>query len=345
MAAPPESARVAVLGAGNVARALLARLADPQAVGAVGARLAGVLVRDPSAPRPADVSRHPLTTDADSLIDEADVIVELLGGVEPAAGLMLRALAAGKRVVSANKAALAERWESFVPYLKEGRLHFEAAVMAGTPAIGPLSTALRGCRPLELHAILNGTTTFILSRLEAGEEFAPALAEAQRLGYAEADPSLDIGGIDAAHKLALIARLAFDPELGWEEVASRTHGISHLTPAIVREAMEDGGSVRLVGSIYPGPDGWRTRVRTVYLPAGHPLAATAESGNALLLRACELGEVMIQGPGAGGDATAAAVLADLLQALAGRPGPAPLERAAPLPQAHRVEDLGELLKA
>jgi homoserine dehydrogenase len=345
MAAPSKTPRVAVLGAGNVGGALLARLSELRGRGTLDAVLAGVLVRDASAPRAPELSMLPLRTDAEELIGEADVVVELLGGVEPAASLMLRALAAGKPVVSANKAALAERWEAFVPYMERGLLHFEAAVMAGTPVVGPLSNALRGCRPLELHAVLNGTTTFILSRLEAGEEFQPALAEAQRLGFAEADPSLDIGGLDAAHKLALIARLAFDPALAWQDVARWTHGISHLTPAIVREAMEDGGSVRLVGSIFPGQDGWQTRVRTVYLPAGHPLATSAESGNALVLRALDLDEVLIQGPGAGGDATAAVVLGDLLQALAGRPGPAPLPRAAPLPRGHRVEDLGELVKA
>lgn len=310
-----------------------------------GASVAGVLVKNLVSPRSPSVARQLLTADGPGLIDQADVVVELLGGVEPAATLMLQALRAGKRVVSANKAALAERWDEFVPYLREGTLYFEAAVMAGTPIIGSLAGALRGCRPLELHAVLNGTTTFILSRLEAGEEFGPALAEAQRLGYAEADPALDIGGFDAAHKLALIGRLAFDPQLSWKELAAHTHGISHLTPAIVREAMEDGGSVRLVGSIYPGEAAWRARVRTVYLPAGHPLTATAESGNALLLRARDLGEVLVQGPGAGGEATAAAVLADLLQALAGRPGPAPLPLAAPLPKEYRVEDLGELIKA
>ncbi|MEX2541949.1 MAG: homoserine dehydrogenase [Trueperaceae bacterium] len=380
MAAPPGRSRVAILGAGNVGRALIARidelrangqddasvrLASPRSVpmgsesvsnesvssGSVadgylaGASVAGVLVKNLVSPRSPSVARQLLTADGPGLIDQADVVVELLGGVEPAATLMLQALRAGKRVVSANKAALAERWDEFVPYLREGTLYFEAAVMAGTPIIGSLAGALRGCRPLELHAVLNGTTTFILSRLEAGEEFGPALAEAQRLGYAEADPALDIGGFDAAHKLALIGRLAFDPQLSWKELAAHTHGISHLTPAIVREAMEDGGSVRLVGSIYPGEAAWRARVRTVYLPAGHPLTATAESGNALLLRARDLGEVLVQGPGAGGEATAAAVLADLLQALAGRPGPAPLPLAAPLPKEYRVEDLGELIKA
>lgn len=333
-------------------QALLARLSVQGRSGAAslpGSRgsieLAGVLVRDPSRLRDERISRFPLTADASALVDSADVVVELMGGVEPATTLMLRALEAGKPVVTANKAALAERWDEFVPYLAEGRLYLEAAVMAGTPVVGPLAGSLRGATALELHAVLNGTTSFILSRLEAGEEFEPALVQAQRLGYAEADPTLDIEGVDAAHKLAILARLAFHPKLDWQELRRATHGISHLTPAIVREAMEDGGSVRLVGSIVPQAGRWQAKVRTVYLPAGHPLAVTTESGNALLFRSRELGEVQIQGPGAGGSATATAVLADLEQALAGRAGPGPLLAAAPVPGAHLAEDLGELLKA
>jgi homoserine dehydrogenase len=338
--------RLAVLGAGNVGRALLGRLHELSNEGGTPAlSVSGVLVRDPDRTREPLPGSPRLSSQRRGLVDESDVVVELMGGIEPATSLMLEALRAGKRVVTANKAALAERWDDFAPFMREGRLYFEAAVMAGTPAIGPLVGALRGSRPLELHAILNGTTTYILSRLEAGEEFAPALAEAQRLGYAEADPTLDIEGVDAAHKLMLLARLAFDPDLPWSALAAATHGISHLTQAIVREAMEDGGSVRLVGSIMPAPEGWSARVRTVYLPAGHPLAGTSDSGSALLYRSRELGEVLIQGPGAGGAATAAAVLSDLLCAATGRPGPAPLSAPAPLPPRHRAEDLGELLRA
>jgi homoserine dehydrogenase len=185
----------------------------------------------------------------------------------------------------------------------------------------------------------------MLSRLEAGERFDVALAEAQRLGFAEADPALDIGGIDAAHKLALIARLAFDPELGWEQVRQSVQGITHLTPALVREAMEDGGSVALLCSIQPEGDAWHAAVRPVYLPASHPLSMIGESSNALLYRSSEGGEVLISGPGAGGDATASGVLGDILQAAAGRPGPAPLRRAAPLPASFTPDELGELLRS
>ena len=214
--------------------------------------------------------------------------------------------------------------------------------MAGTPVIGPLTDALRGSKPLELHGILNGTCTYILSKLEEGCPYWDALAEAQRLGYAEADPSLDVGGFDAAHKLTILARLAFDPGLRWEKVAARTHGIAHLTPAIVKEAMEDGGRVRLLGSVYPFEGEWRVEVRPVYLPASHPLAASEGTRNALLFRGDAVGEVFISGAGAGAEPTASAVLADLLNAIENRPGPRLLTQAFEPPLDYRPDDLGEL---
>jgi homoserine dehydrogenase len=336
MNAAPRPTRVGLLGVGTVGGSL-ARLLDDRA----DLLLAKALVRDPSKPRGLERSSAVLTTDADEVLDAADVLVETMGGTDLAVDLMLAALERGMHVVTANKAALAERWEAFLPALREGRLHFEAAVMAGTPAIGPLSGVLRGSAPIELHAILNGTCSFILARLEQGVDYASALAEAQRLGYAEADPSLDVGGIDAAHKLAILARLSVDPDLPWEAVRARTHGIERLTPGIVHEAMEDGGRVQLVGSIVPGADGWQARVRPVYLPAGHPLASAEEAQAALLYRGVG-GRVLILGPGAGGVETAVGVLGDLLDAAAGRPGPRPLDAAAPLPGDVAVDDLGEL---
>jgi len=332
----PGPTRVGLLGVGTVGGAL-ARLLDDRA----DLLLAKALVRDPSKPRGLARSSALLTTDPEEVLDAADVLVETMGGTDLAVELMLAALERGRHVVTANKAALAERWEAFLPALREGRLHFEAAVMAGTPAIQPLAGVLRGSAPIELHAILNGTCSFVLGRLEQGVDYASALAEAQRLGYAEADPSLDVGGIDAAHKLAILARLSFDPTLPWEAVRARTHGIERLTPGIVHEAMEDGGRVQLVGSIVPGSGGWEARVRPVYLPAGHPLASAEEAQAALLYRGVG-GRVLILGPGAGGVETAAGVLGDLLEAAAERPGPRPLESAVPLPEGVMVDDLGEL---
>ncbi len=341
MSVPPASRpRIGILGAGTVGSALFDRLANRD-----DCEVSGVLVRDPSAPRAVRIGSGLLTRDPQRVLSGADILVELMGGTGQAADLMLQALADGKPVVTANKAALAERWDEFLPYMRKGLVHFEAAVMAGTPAISPLTNVLRGSRPLELHAVLNGTCSYIISRLEHGESFAAALAEAQRLGYAEADPSLDIGGVDAAHKLAILARLAFDPGMTWTQVREATTGIEHLTPTIVQEAMEDGGTVMLLCSVIPEAGRWQASVRPTYLPAAHGLRAVDESRNGFLFRGRDSGEILVAGPGAGGSQTASAVLADILQVLAGRPGPQPLSAPAPVPLDYRPEELGELLLA
>ncbi len=330
--------RIGLLGAGTVGGALCELIVARE----LGADITSVLVRDPDKPRAACVPPSALTTDPGEVLERSEVLVELIGGVDLAGDLMLAALRGGKRVVTANKAVLAERWTEFSPFLEAGTLYFEAAVMAGTPAVGPLSGVLRGSRPLKLHAILNGTCNYILGELETGADFAAALEEAQRLGYAEADPSLDVDGFDAAHKLTILARLAFAPNLSWAEVQANTRGIRHLTPAVIKEAMEDGGRIRLVGSVYPESGAWRAAVRPVYLPASHPLAGSASNRNGLLFKGDAVGEVLITGAGAGAAPTASAVLADLLDALAGRPGPSPLPRAAVVPEGYEAQPLGEV---
>jgi homoserine dehydrogenase len=305
--------------------------------------LEGILVRDISKPRSSALVVDRITNNGEQVVDNADIVIELMGGVDRASDLMLQALEAGKPVITANKAALAERWQDFLPYLQRGQLYFEAAVMAGTPIVAALTGGLRGSNPIELHAILNGTCNYILRRLEEGIDFDDALTEAQTLGYAEADPSLDIDGFDSAHKLTLLARLAFIPELAWETVKARTEGIRKLTPAIVQEAMQDGGRVRLVGSIYPENGHWQVAVRPVYLPASHPLAGSASERNGMVYRGDALGDVSMIGPGAGGKETASGVLADLYAVLGGQRGPNPLELAAPVPRDVRVHKLGEVL--
>jgi homoserine dehydrogenase len=255
---------------------------------------------------------------------------------------MLAALRQGKHVVSANKAALAERWAEFKPYLGDGLLHFEAAVMAGTPVIGPLTQCLRGSKPLELHAILNGTCNYMLSALEQGTSYQSALAEAQRLGYAEADPSLDVGGFDAAHKLTLLARLAFDPEISWQSVKATTRGIEQLTPEQMKAAIDRGGCIRLLASVYPEQAAWQVKVRPVWLAAHHPMAHIASHYNALYFKGDAVGEILITGAGAGGMATASGVLSDVIEAVQGRPGPSLLSQARPVPQDLTIEVLEEI---
>ncbi len=319
--------RVSLLGAGTVGGGLFELLEARE----LDVELSAILVRDAEKARPPYVPRDKLTTDPEAALAKADVVVELLGGTALAGELTLRALEAGKRVVTANKAVLAERWHELQPFVAQGRLYFEAAVMAGTPVIGPLTGALQGSRVRELHAILNGTCNFIIGKLEEGVEFEAALGEAQRLGYAEADPSTDIDGVDAAHKLAVLARLVCDPELPWEAVRGSTRGIRALTPAVVKGALERERKVRLVASLYAASGRWRTAVRPVYLPLSHPLAAAASHHNALLYRGDAVGEVFIRGPGAGALPTASAVLADLIAAVHSRPGPQGATRAVPPP--------------
>lgn len=328
--------RVGLLGAGTVGGSLVELLRRRP-----GFTVSHALVRDLDKARRIAHPDRILTTDPDVVLDHADLIVEAMGGTDLAGDLILRALERGLPVVTANKAVLATRWDELRTALDAGRLYFEAAVLAGTPVVGPLSSTLRGSFPLELHAILNGTCTYILSQLENGRGYAESLREAQRLGYAEADPTLDVEGTDAAHKLAVLARLAFDPELPWERVANHTVGITHLTPAIVREAMEDGGRVRLVASLVPRHGRWHATVRPVYLPPGHPLASEAANRGGLVFRGDAVGEVLLAGPGAGGHETASAVLGDVLAAARGIPGPMPVPEAMPVPD-HEPEDLGEL---
>lgn len=317
---------MAVLGGGTVGAQVVSLLQ-----GRPDTEIVGVLVRDLSKPRSFARWQELVTTDT-NVIDGADVVVEALGGVGEAGALGLAALRAGSTLVSANKAALAERWDEFLPHLAAGRVHLEAAVMAGVPVIGSLTGALRGCAPVSVHAVLNGTCNVILSAMEEGADYGDALADAQRRGYAEADPTLDVGGFDAAHKLSLLARLAFDPSLGYPEVERNARGISGISAALVAEHAARGRSVRLIGSVVHEGGAWRAAVRPVSLPSGHPLV-TGGPTNTLLFSGDPLGTVLLRGPGAGGGATASAVVADVLAAAIGAPGHRPVEVVAPAPVA------------
>lgn len=329
-----ETLRIALLGGGTVGsafyRLVQERLSDFHALG-FSPRFLGVLVRDPAKPRP--IPAELLRLEPPDLL-EADVVVEAMGGVEAPLELVLPALEAGIPLITANKALLAEAWDKLRPFAEEGLIYHEASVMAGTPALSFLET-LRGSQLLELHGILNGTTLFILQEMEKGRTYGEALLEAQRLGYAEADPTLDVEGIDAAHKLTLLARLLVDPGFPFPEVQAK--GISGLTPEALKGAEAQGERVRLLASLYGEGGRWRAEVAPRRLPQSHPLAQAR--GNALLVRAHPLGEVFVTGPGAGGDATASGLLADLFRLLSGAPGhlpapqaKAPLAEGSPFPE-------------
>ena len=331
--------RIGLLGAGTVGGSLAELIQQRSDVDAV---ISKVLVQDTSKARNAAIDPSTLTTDSTDMLDNCDILVEVMGGTTLAGDLLLQALAKDIPVVTANKAVLAERWAEFKPYIEASKVYFEASVMAGTPSIEPIVGSLRGSQALEINAILNGTCNYIIGQLEAGIDYATALKEAQDLGYAEADPTLDVGGFDTAHKLTLLARLTVDPDITWAAVEANTRGVDILTIDDIENAKANDSCVRLVGSVYPEGDKWVTTVRPVVLPNSHSLAKVASNFNALHFKGDAIGEVLITGAGAGGPATASGVLADVIAVLADRSGPSLLASAKPVPENYEAESLQAL---
>jgi homoserine dehydrogenase len=313
--------KVALLGRGTVGSAVL-RLLDEQA-GDLAARIgrpvevAGVAVRRPD--RHPDVPAHLLTTDARGLVtrDDVDLVVEVIGGIEPVRSLLLAAFEAGKSVVSANKALLADDGvELHAAAAKAGvDLYYEAAVAGAIPLLRPLRESLAGDQLRRVVGIVNGTTNYILSRMaETGHGFTEALAEATELGYAEADPTADVDGFDAAAKAAILASLAFHTSVSAADVYRE--GISAVTATDVARAAEIGCTVKLLAICerVAGEDGdsVAVRVHPAMIPTTHPLASVGGAFNAVFVEAEAAGQLMFYGQGAGGDATASAVLGDLV---------------------------------
>ncbi|KRC56844.1 MULTISPECIES: homoserine dehydrogenase [unclassified Nocardioides] len=318
--------KVAVLGCGSVGSQvvrLLGEQADDLAA-RVGApvELAGVAVRRLDAPREVDVPAHLLTTDAAALVarEDVDVVIEVIGGIEPARSLILSALENGASVVTANKALLAEDGPTlFEAAEKAGRdLYYEAAVAGAIPIVRPLRESLAGDKVTRVLGIVNGTTNFILDKMDTlGSGFADALEEAQALGYAEADPTADVEGFDAAAKAAILASLAFHSRVTAADV--HREGITDVTAADVRSAREMGSVVKLlaIAELVPTSDpaddpGVSVRVHPAMIPRSHPLASVREAYNAVFVESEAAGQLMFYGPGAGGSPTASAVLGDLV---------------------------------
>ncbi len=320
---------VGLIGLGTVGAAVARRLvAEWEMLGrraGVTPALRRVAVRDPARPREVALPRVALDADPEGLVDDdaVAVVVEVIGGVDRATSLMARALRAGKPVITANKAALAAHGLELAALAADRgvSLRYEAAVGAGLPVVALLRDSLRGDRVSSMAMIINGTTNVILSRMETGGiSFAEALAEAQARGFAEADPSADVDGHDAAAKLLLLSRLAFDSPLTIESVD--TTGIGAVDAADVACARALGGAVKLVGHAQRTGAGVALSVRpTVVLP-GHPLSGVDDAENALVLRSDLAGSVTMRGPGAGGDSTASAVVSDIVATLRA-PGRAP----------------------
>ena len=338
-----ERLPIAILGAGTVGSALIQLLRDRrprlQALG-VDPMITGILVRDAGKSRPG-VPQALLTEIPEEALGGAELVIELMGGTGLARELVLRSLEDSHPVITANKALLAECWDELSPYACEGMLYYEAAVMAGTPVVGTLCGNLRSNQTLELHGLFNATSNFILNRMEGGATYANALAEAQNLGFAEADPTLDVSGIDAAHKLTVLARLVADPNFPFATVRAATRGITGLEPTDFARAKRRGLTIRQLASLTPQNGAWQTQVRNVLLPRDHPLVKIGPSEAALLYRGDAVGEVFIRGGGAGGTVTASAVLGDLFNYIAGYPGHIPLPIKEPAPE-HSPEQWKEI---
>ncbi len=323
--------RVAVLGCGNVGGALVALLlADADAIAqrsGVRLELVGVAVGDPSRPRPG-VPAALITGDAKGLVSDpqVDVVVELIGGVDPARGFVESALAAGKPVVTANKELLAAHGSALAEAAASAGLDllYEAAVAGAIPLIRPLRESLAGERIRRVMGIVNGTTNYILTTMsEEGVSYTQALAEAQRLGFAERDPSADVDGHDAAAKAAILAALAFRCDVVADDVPRE--GIATVDPVDISFAARLGYVVKLLAVVErtTGTGGKRTdskvpeisvRVHPAMLPRTHPLAAVRGAFNAVFIEGDNAGELMLYGQGAGGRPTASAVLGDLIDA-------------------------------
>jgi homoserine dehydrogenase len=309
---------VALLGYGTVGASVSRMLAESgdEIERATGHRLRVVraLVQDTGKERSFPAADGVLTTDFAAIRDdpEIDVVAEVMGGLEPAGGYVRALLEAGKPVVSANKQLIArEGAELFAAASAAGvQLRFEASVCAAIPVVKVLRESLIATNVHRVLGIVNGTTNFILSRMERGGSYADALAEAQALGYAEADPSDDVNGADAAAKMAILATVAFGSRVTLAEVETR--GITDIEPAHVTAAADLGMVVRLVGIATLADGAVDVRVQPAFVERSHPLAAVDGAFNAVMLQGDAIREITLEGPGAGGTETASAVVADLV---------------------------------
>jgi homoserine dehydrogenase len=313
---------VGLLGLGTVGAGVAAILTSPEGRHPLVAQLdlRRVAVRDPARARPLAIDPAIVGTNAEAVIDDpaVEIVVEVIGGIEPARSLILRAIAAGKSVVTANKAVIARHGEEIAAAAAARGVYvlIEAAVGGGIPVIEPLKQSLGGNRIQRVSGIINGTTNYILSRMAAeGAGYAAVLADAQQLGYAEADPAADVQGGDAADKIAILAGLAYGGPVPRQAIP--TEGIDRLEACDVAYAAQLGYVVKLlavaerVASTAEGEQ-LDVRVHPTLLPRQHPLAGVNGVNNAILVEGDPVGQVMFYGPGAGAGPTASAVVADIL---------------------------------
>jgi homoserine dehydrogenase len=322
---PLTPLRVAMLGCGvvgsEVARLIIEQAADLRARVGRPLELVGIAVRRDDRDRPG-IDPELFTTDSTALVnrEDIDLVIELIGGIEPARSLILAALRHGASVVTANKALLAEDGGTLFEAAQRGGadLYFEAAVAGAIPIIRPLRESLVGDEITSVIGIVNGTTNYILDRMDtAGIGFAEALTEAQALGYAEADPTSDVEGFDAAAKAAILASLAFHTRVTGTDVYRE--GITGITSADIASARDIGCVVKLLAICQLSPPvagaaerRVSVRVHPAMIPRSHPLAGVGDAYNAVFVESMSAGRLMFYGPGAGGSPTASAVLGDLV---------------------------------
>ena len=303
-----DPVRIGLLGRGTVGAAF-AELLDERAdafAAATGRRpeIAGVVRRSEGS--------------FDEVLEGSDIIIELIGGIEPARDYVLRAMAAGRSVVSANKQLIAQHGdELFAAATRAGvQLRFEAAVAGVIPVIRVIQESLGATETAKVFGIVNGTTNYILTEMaNTGASFDDALARAQELGYAEADPTEDVNGADAAAKMAILARLAFHTPVALDDIVYE--GIEQIKPDDISYAKELGLSLKLLGVAERHPDGISARVFPCFLYGGHPLAPVEGPFNAVMVEGPSIAEITMSGPGAGGVETASAVLGDVASIVAG----------------------------
>jgi homoserine dehydrogenase len=319
MSSEKPAVRLAMLGCGTVGSEVV-RLLHEQSTdltARIGAplELVGIAVRRPGRQRGGDIDPALFTTDALGLVkrDDVDVVVEVVGGIEPARTWLLEALHAGKSVVTANKALLGEDGATLHKAAAEAGadLYYEASVAGAIPLLRPLRDSLHGDRITRVTGIVNGTTNFILSSMDStGAGFAEALEEATALGYAEADPTADVEGFDAAAKAAILASMAFHTRVTAADV--HREGITEVTAADMASAKAMGCTIKLLCIATKLDDAVSVRVHPAMIPRTHPLAGVGDAFNAVFVEAEAAGQLMFYGRGAGGAPTASAVLGDLV---------------------------------
>ncbi len=311
---------IGIAGAGTVGSSLVRRLIEGRAVVTAKTGLdlvvRRVAVRDTSRSRPS-IPVDLITSDVMSLVTDPEVavVVEVMGGLEPAEAVVLEALKAGKAVVTANKELIAARGPRLFAAATEAGvpLLFEAAVGGGIPIIRPLTETLAGEQVDRVLGIVNGTTNYILSSMaDDGVDYEDALAAAQRLGYAEPDPAADVSGADAAAKAVILAGLAFGTWVTSDQL--HAEGITDITAADFEAAEQLGFAIRLLAVAERRPDGVSARVHPLMLPIDHPLATIRGATNAIYIEGSSVGQLLFAGPGAGGEPTATAVLGDIVDA-------------------------------